>query len=175
MLLVMNVGNSHIYISVFECEKIVSQIRYATSSVDLTSDQMSVFLRQTLRENSVNLSKIDGCAISLVVLHLNYSLGSAVINYFNIKPFFISMDTTDLDMSAVEAHQVGADKIASCIGEIADHPNKDLLIIDLGTATTFGLVTKGKKIFEWLNYARSQTLFKCFVSRCFTIIICDYC
>lgn len=145
MLLVMDVGNSHIYICVFEGEKIVSQIRYVTSSVDSTSDQMGVFLRQTLRENSVNLSKIDGSVISLVVPHLNYSLGSAVIKCFNIKPFFISMDTTDLDMSAVEAHQVGADKIANCIGAIADHPNKDLLIIDLGIATTFGLVTKGKK------------------------------
>lgn len=47
------------------------------------------------------------------------------------------MDTTDLDMSAIEAHQVGADRIASYIGAIAGHPNKDLLIIDLGTATTF--------------------------------------
>ena len=145
MLLVMDVGNSHIHIGVFEGEKIVSQIRYATSSLDSTSDQVDVFLRQALRENSVNLSKIDGCAISSVVPHLNYSLGSAFIKYFNIKPFFISMDTTDLDMSAVEAHQIGADRIASCIGAIADHPNKDLLIIDLGTATTFDLVTKGKK------------------------------
>ena len=69
MLLVMDVGNSHIHIGVFEGEKIVSQIRYLTSSVDSTSDQMGVFLRQALRENSVN--KIDGCAISSVVPHLN--------------------------------------------------------------------------------------------------------
>lgn len=135
---------------------------------------MSVFLRQTLRENSVNLSKIDSCAIFLVVPHLLFSWISCY-QLFNIKPFFTSMDTTNLDMSAVEAHQVDADKIASCIGEIADHPKKDLLIIYLGPATTFGLVTKGKKIFEWLNYAMSQTLFKCFVSRCFAIIICDCC
>lgn len=55
------------------------------------------------------------------------------------------METTDLDMTAVEANQVGADRIASCIGAIADYPNKNLLIIDLGTATTFDLVTKDKK------------------------------
>ncbi|MBK2028461.1 type III pantothenate kinase [Francisella noatunensis] len=145
MLLVMDVGNSHIYIGVFEGENIISQIRYATSSVDSTSDQIGVFLRQALRESSVDLSKIKGCAISSVVPHLNYSLGYAVIKYFGMKPFFISMETTDLDMTAVEAHQVGADRIASCIGAIADYPNKDLLIIDLGTATTFDLVTKDKK------------------------------
>ncbi|MED7788185.1 type III pantothenate kinase [Francisella sp. 19X1-34] len=145
MLLVMDVGNSHIHIGVFQGEQIVSQIRYSTSSVDSTSDQMGVFLRQALRENSVDLNKIDGCAISSVVPHLNYSLGSAVIKYFDIKPFFISMDNTGLDMSAVEAHQVGADRIASCIGALADHPDRDLLIIDLGTATTFDVVTKNRK------------------------------
>ena len=145
MLLVMDVGNSHIHIGVFEGEDIIAQIRYATSSVDSTSDQMGVFLRQALRENDVDLKKIEGCAISSVVPHLNYSLGSAVIKYFGIKPFFISMDTTALDMSGVEAHQVGADRIASCIGAISEHPNKNLLIIDLGTATTFDVVTKDKK------------------------------
>lgn len=88
MLLVMDVGNSHIHIGVFDGEKIVSQIKYATSAVDLTSDKMGVFLQQTRRENLVNLSKIDGCAISSVVPHLNYSIGFALIKYFNIKPFF---------------------------------------------------------------------------------------
>lgn len=89
MLLVMDVGNSHIYIGVFEGENIISQIRYATSSVDSTSDQIGVFLRQALRESSVDLSKIKGCAISSVVPHLNYSLGYAVIKYFGMKPFLL--------------------------------------------------------------------------------------
>ncbi|MDE4955181.1 type III pantothenate kinase, partial [Francisella tularensis] len=92
-----DMGNSHIHIGVFEGDIIVSQISYATSSVDSTADQMGVFLRQALRENSVDLGKIAGYGISSVVPHLNYSLGSAVIKYFNIKPFFISIDTTDLD------------------------------------------------------------------------------
>ncbi|GAB4221899.1 MAG: type III pantothenate kinase [Francisella sp.] len=145
MLLVMDVGNTHIHIGVFEEDRLISQIRYATSSADSTSDQIGVFLRQALRENLVDVSKIDGCGISSVVPHLNYSLGSAIIKYFNIKPFFINMNNTDLDMSAVASHQVGADRIASCIGAIAKHPDKDLLIIDLGTATTFDLVTKARK------------------------------
>ncbi|MDE4992366.1 type III pantothenate kinase, partial [Francisella tularensis] len=89
------------HMGVFDGDIIVSQIIYATSSVDSTSDQMGVFIRQALRENSVDLGKIDGYGISSVGPHLNYSLGSAVIKYFNIKPFFISMDSTDLDMSAV--------------------------------------------------------------------------
>ncbi|MDE4957647.1 type III pantothenate kinase, partial [Francisella tularensis subsp. holarctica] len=75
------------------------------------------------------------------VPHLNYSLGSAFIKYFNIKTLFITMDTTELDKSAVEAHQVGADRIASFISAIADHPNKDVWIIDLAPATTGDLVT----------------------------------
>jgi type III pantothenate kinase len=145
MLLVMDVGNSQIHAGVFNGDKLINQTRYATASVDSTSDQLGVFLRQVLRENDIDPNSICGCAISSVVPHINYSLGSAIIKYFDIKPFFVTMKTTGLDMSAVEAPQVGADRIASCIGAMADYPNKDLLIIDLGTATTFDVVTKDKK------------------------------
>ncbi len=146
MLLVMDIGNSHIHIGVFKEDTIISQLRYATSSVDSTSDQMGVFLKQALRENDIAPELIKGCAISSVVPHINYSLGSAIIKYFKLKPFFVNMDADlGLDMSAVEAHQVGADRVASCIGAMSDYPNRNLLVIDLGTATTLDIVTKDKK------------------------------
>ena len=146
MLLVMDIGNSHIHIGVFENETIIGQLRYATSSVDSTSDQMGVFLKQALRENDIDPTLIKGCAISSVVPQINYSLGSAIIKYFKIKPFFVDMDADiGFDMSCVEAHQVGADRIASCIGAVADYPNRNLLVIDLGTATTLDIITKDKK------------------------------
>lgn len=146
MLLVMDVGNSHIHIGVFDKDKIIGQLRYATSSVDSTSDQIGVFLRQALRENDINPLDIKGCAISSVVPHINYSLGSAIIKYFKQKAFFVNMDVKlKLDMSNVEAHQVGADRIASCIGAIQDYPNRNLLVIDLGTATTLDMVTKNRE------------------------------
>lgn len=146
MLLVMDVGNSHIHTGVFDGENLINQTRYATSSVDSTSDQIGVFLRQVLRENDINPNEISGCAISSVVPHINYSLGSAIIKYFKLKPFFVNMNLKlNLDMSAVEAHQVGADRLASCIGAVADNPNKNLIVIDLGTATTLDVVTKERK------------------------------
>ncbi|QIV95520.1 pantothenate kinase /transcriptional regulator [Allofrancisella inopinata] len=146
MLLVMDVGNSHIHAGVFDSDKLINQTRYATASADSTSDQLGVFLRQVLRENNIDPNYITGCAISSVVPHLNYSLGSAIIKYFKLKPFFVNMNLKlNLDMSAVEAHQVGADRLASCIGAVADYPDKDLIIVDLGTATTLDVVTKDHK------------------------------
>ncbi|MDE4951194.1 type III pantothenate kinase, partial [Francisella tularensis] len=73
MLLVMYMGNSHIQNGVLDGDIQVSQIRYATSSVDSTTDQMGLFLRQEVMENSVDLVKIDGYGISTVVTQLNYS------------------------------------------------------------------------------------------------------
>ena len=146
MLLVMDVGNSQIHAGVFNGDKLINQTRYATASVDSTSDQLGVFLRQVLRENDINPNHINGCAISSVVPHLNYSLGSAIIKYFDLKPFFVNMNLKlDLDMSAVEACQVGADRLASCIGAVADNPNRNIIVIDLGTATTLDVVTKEHK------------------------------
>lgn len=145
MLLVMDVGNSQIHAGVFNDDKLINQTRYATASVDSTSDQLGVFLRQVLRENGINPSQITGCAISSVVPNINYSLGSAIIKYFDLKPFFVNMNLKlNLDMSQVEAHQVGADRLASCIGAVACSPKQNLLIIDLGTATTLDVVTKNR-------------------------------
>ncbi len=139
----MDVGNSQIHTGVFNGDKLINQTRYATASVDLTSDQLGMFLRQVLRENDIDPNDITGCAISSVVPHINYSLGSASIKYFNVKPFFVNMNLKlNLDMSQVEAHQVGADRLASCIGAVADYPKRNLIIIDLGTATTLDVVTK---------------------------------
>ena len=146
MLLVMDVGNSHIHTGVFDGDELINQTRYATSSADSTSDQIGVFLRQVLRENGIDPDSITGCAISSVVPHLNYSLGSSIIKYFNQKPFFVNLNLKlNLNMDAVEAHQVGADRLASCIGALRDHPNKNIVVMDLGTATTVDVVTKDRK------------------------------
>ena len=146
MLLVIDVGNSHIHAGVFKEDELINQTRYATSSIDATSDQLGMFLKQALRENNIDPNDITGCAICSVVPHLNYSLGSAIIKYFNLTPLFVSINLKlGLDTSDVAEHQVGADRLASCVGAIADHPNKDLIIIDLGTATTLDVVTKQRK------------------------------
>ena len=145
MLLVLDVGNTHIHVGVFKQDKIICQFRYSTASVDITSDQIGIFFRQSLREHEINPSSIKGCAISSVVPRINHSLGSAIIKYFKIKAFFINHTVQlGMDMSKIAANEVGADRMASCVGAMEQFPNKNLIVVDLGTATTIDIVTKDK-------------------------------
>ena len=51
---------------------------------------------------------------------------------------------TDLKIEYKNPHEVGADRISSAIAAIHKYPDKDIIVIDLGTATTFDAITAEK-------------------------------
>ncbi|WP_440683238.1 type III pantothenate kinase [Cysteiniphilum halobium] len=145
MLLTLDVGNSHIHAGVFDHDELILQFRYTTASAHGSSDQIGIFLRQALSENSLDPNKITGVAIASVVPAINYSLRSAILKYFELEPFFLQPGVkTGLKMQVATPKEVGADRIAGCIAAVELFPNKDILVIDLGTATVFDVVRKDK-------------------------------
>jgi len=143
MLLAIDAGNTDIHIGVIKNNEIISQFRYKTFLSEVTSDQLGIFFITALRENGINPKKIKACAISSVVPHINHSVGSSIIKYLDIKPFFISYNSIlGFDMSRVAAKEVGSDRMAGCAGALAKFSDKNILMIDLGTATTLDIVTK---------------------------------
>lgn len=145
MKLCLDVGNSHIFGGVFEGESIKLKFRYETKQTS-TSDQLGLFLKGVLRENGIDTQKIKHIGISSVVPGLDYSLGSACIKYFNIEPFFLQPGVkTGLKIKTSHPNEVGSDLIASAIAGLARFPDKNLIIIDFGTATTYSAVNKAKE------------------------------
>ncbi|WP_100551100.1 type III pantothenate kinase [Caedibacter taeniospiralis] len=145
MLLTLDVGNSHIHAGVFNQNELILQFRYTTASAHGSSDQIGIFLRQALSENDIDPKAITGVAIASVVPAINYSLRSAILKYFQTEPFFLQPGVkTGLKMQVATPKEVGADRIAGCIAAVELFPNKDVLVIDLGTATVFDVVRKDK-------------------------------
>lgn len=145
MLLTLDVGNSQIHGGLFDDDKLVMQFRYSTASAQATSDQIGIFLRQVIRENGFDPDKVMGCAIGSVVPSINHSLGSAIIKYFKVKAFFLQPGVkTGLKMQVATPKEVGADRIAGCIAAVEQFPHKTILVIDLGTASVFDIVTADK-------------------------------
>ena len=136
MLLCLDVGNSHIFGGVFNLNKEIL-VRFRLSSKSQTSDEFAVSLCQILRENEINPSVVTKIAISSVVPHLEYSLRSACMKYFSIKPFFITHDmNSPMDIQYVQSRELGADRIANAIAALDLFPKQNLIIIDFGTAIT---------------------------------------
>lgn len=145
MLLTLDVGNTQIFGGVFKDGKIAFQFR-KSSRTSFSSDEIGIFLRSVLRENEIEPKLINSIAICSVVPDLIYSLRNGCLKYFSIDPFLIQPGIkTGLKIKYNNPLEVGADRIANSIAGISLFPDRDLIIIDLGTATTFDVVTKFKE------------------------------
>lgn len=145
MILCLDVGNTHVYGGVFTGDKIRLRFRYTTSS-GTTSDQLGIFLKSVLRENGLDCSLIHKIAICSVVPFLDYSIRSACIKYFDLEPFILQAGVkTGLQIKYRNPLEVGADRIANAIAATTLYPEKDLILVDFGTATTYCGVTADKQ------------------------------
>jgi type III pantothenate kinase len=141
MILCLDVGNTHIFGGLYANDELQMQFRHSSSSPS-TSDQLGIFFKSVLRENDIDPQDIKRVAICSVVPSLNYSIRSAFLKYFSIEPFFLQNDTvSNLTITYKNPHEIGADRIANTIAAIHKYPAKNMIIMDLGTATTFDVVT----------------------------------
>jgi type III pantothenate kinase len=145
MILALDVGNSQIYGGVFDNDKLVLQFR-KNSRQGNSSDEFGLFLRDVLRENHLSFDKVRQMAICSVVPDVIHSLKGACQKYFNIQPFILQAGAkTGLKIKYRNPLEVGADRIANSIAATQMYPNKNLIIVDFGTATTFCVITKDKE------------------------------
>ncbi len=141
MLLTLDVGNSQIHGGVFDGDTLRFQFRKTTQPIG-SSDEFGVFLRAVLRENSLDPSGVDRVAICSVVPPVAYPLRAACVKYFNCEPFVLQAGVkTGLKIKYRNPAEVGADRVACAIGAAQRHPQRDVLVVDCGTATTLEAVT----------------------------------
>lgn len=144
MILALDVGNTQMYGGVFEGEKLLFHFR-KTSQAGSSSDEMGIFLRTVIRENGYDPKKIKAIGICSVVPDVIYSLKRACVKYFDVTPFSLQAGVkTGLKIKYRNPLEVGADRIANAIAATHLYPNKNLVIVDLGTATTFCAVSADK-------------------------------
>ncbi len=140
MLLTLDVGNSQIHGGVFDGDTLRCQFRKTTQPIG-SSDELGIFLRAVLRENSLDPAAVDGAAVCSVVPPMSYPLRAACVKYFGCEPFVLQAGVkTGLKIKYRNPAEVGADRVANAIAATQRHPGRDCLIVDCGTATTFDVV-----------------------------------
>lgn len=136
MILCIDIGNSQIHIGVFEDDKLIAQARHNTHEFD----QFAVYLK------SIDYTDIRYISICSVVPEMNYSVESACIEHFKIKPFFLSAGVkTGLKFTYTNPSEIGADRIATAIGASKLYKNQNIIVVDMGTATTICATTKNSE------------------------------
>ncbi len=140
MILTLDVGNSQIFGGVFDDQELTLRFR-KTVVPSLSSDEFGLFLRSVLRENGADPSRVDQISLCSVVPDVIYSLRSCCRKYFGLDPFILQAGVkTGLQIRYRNPLDVGPDRIANAIGATHLYPDRHLIIIDFGTATTVDVV-----------------------------------
>ena len=140
MILALDVGNSQIFGGVFRARELVLRFR-KPSRPPTSSDELGVFLRGVLRENGCDPGQIQQIAVCSVVPEVLYSLTSCCHKYFALEPFILQAGTkTGLKIQYRNPLEVGPDRIANAIAAAHLYPNRHVIVVDCGTATTVDVV-----------------------------------
>ncbi|HUW66031.1 MAG TPA: type III pantothenate kinase [Spirochaetia bacterium] len=141
MILACNVGNTNIKLGLFAGEQLVHNWRLSTVH-SRTADEHSILLRQMFLGAGLNTAVVEAMVVCSVVPPLRRSLEETCRRLFGLQPLFVEPGVkTGLTIRVDNPGEVGADRIVNAVAgfELYGGP---LVIVDLGTATTFGAVSQ---------------------------------
>ena len=148
MLLVIDVGNTNTVLGLYDGDQLVHDWRIRTVSEHTVDEYgMLIFnLYQSSRIKTKEIKAITGIIISCVVPPMLNILEPLCKKYFNVNPLIVGPGIkTGMPIFYDNPKEVGADRIANAIAAMHFYPNKNLIVVDFGTATTFCVISKKKE------------------------------
>ncbi len=140
MLLAIDVGNTQLFAGVFIKDQLKLTFR-KSSQIQSSSDELGIFLRQVIQEGGLSPDEVNAVVISSVVPEINHALASACIKYFSCRPLLLQAGVkTGLKIRYNNPQEIGSDLIADAVAACQLYPQRDRLIVNLGTANTYCLV-----------------------------------
>ncbi len=146
MILVMDVGNTNIVLGLYEKKQLLHHWRM-TSNRNNTDDEYGTVIKAFLQDVGVKTQNIKAVIISSVVPPLILTLERMSKKYLNHTPVVVGPGIkTGLNIKIDNPRELGADRIVNAMAAL-DLYGPPLIIVDLGTATTFCMIDeKGQYI-----------------------------
>lgn len=146
MLLVIDVGNTHTVIGVYEKAKLLQHWRIRTER-NTTEDEFDLLFSGLLLQNGIQMDQISRTVISCVVPPVVGVLDAFCQKYLGHAPHWVDARSyKGMPVLYNNPEEVGADRIVNAVGAYTRY-QQSLIIIDFGTATTFDAVSaKGEYI-----------------------------
>lgn len=141
MLLAIDIGNSNVVWGIFENQTLKQHWRLNTDP-SRTSDEYGAIFQTLLRTSGIGPDQVTGVILSSVVPALTPTLEQMSETFFHHKPLVVSPDLdTGLKLSYTNPRELGSDRLVNAAAAYARYKSA-LIIVDLGTATTFCAVTQ---------------------------------
>jgi type III pantothenate kinase len=140
MLLAIDIGNINIVLGMFKDDKLLATWRIATG-IHRMPDEYAITLLNLLRQEGMDTPDITKIALCSVVPPLTTVFDELCQRYFKIEPLVVRAGVkTGVRIRMDNPSEVGADRIvdAAAAHHLYGGP---VIIVDLGTATTFDTVS----------------------------------
>jgi type III pantothenate kinase len=141
VLLLIDIGNTNIVLGLSDGEKVLEQWRIRTER-GMTSDELGALVRNLFASTGADTGEVKRVAICSVVPPLMKTMEAFCLRYFHAEPLVVGPDI-HLGMPIVydNPREVGPDRIVNSVAAYEKF-GTSLVVVDLGTATTFDCVSK---------------------------------
>lgn len=144
MLLAIDIGNTHIVTGILDKNGEVLLTFRVASNDKLTEDEYFSYLRNISEFNKIDIKKVEGIIVASVVPNLITIFQFLGKKYFHIDPMIVGPDIKIPFTFAPNLNPTGfgADRIIDIVQSLNDYPDKNLVIFDFGSATTYEVLEK---------------------------------
>jgi type III pantothenate kinase len=142
MLLVIDVGNTHTVLGMYEGEKLLHHWRVWTDQ-QKTSDEYGILIRNLYDASHLSSREVTAIIVSSVVPPLTPTIVELCVQYFGITPLVVGPGVkTGISIKMDNPKEVGADRIVNAVAAFAKC-KQACIVLDFGTATTFDYISPG--------------------------------
>ncbi len=141
MLLVIDIGNSNIVMGTY-AEKVLMKHWRISTAEQKTGDEYGMLINDLFKYQGINFQDVHDIIISSVVPQLIVPFIKMCERYFKITPLIVGPGIkTGIKLCYENPRSIGADRIVNVVGAF-DLYGGPLIVIDIGTATTFDIVAE---------------------------------
>jgi len=145
MLLCIDIGNTNVFLGVYEGNKLVAEFSM-TSSGQQTADEVVIKLMDVFNLYKLDPEEIEGVIIASVVPRLDSVFEKAIRKFFRITPLFVGPGVkSGIHIKTDNPKQLGADILAGAVAAYHKY-GAPAIIIDMGTAITLFYVSENKEL-----------------------------
>jgi len=146
MLLAIDIGNTNIVMGIFENNRLIKKWRISTDT-NKTADEYYAIIKFLLSSYEID---IDAGIFSSVVPPLDKIFIEIFKEHFKIEPLYVSYKLNlGITIKYKNPSEIGADRLVNAAAGVSLFKSP-LIIIDLGTATTFCYIDKKKNFYGGL-------------------------
>jgi type III pantothenate kinase len=140
VIVVFDVGNTETTVGLFEGSEMRAHWRLSTAPAR-TADEIGLLLRGLVEAAGCDAARVDGAAVGSVVPAVTPALVEACRRYFDTEPVVVDARAPlPIRLDVEEPLTVGADRLINTLAASRLF-HRDVIVVDLGTATTFDCIT----------------------------------